>query len=251
MISRTRILLFLLIPLLGSGASFGQESVGSRDTSAIEVLKKMSAYTESLDQFVIKSAGFSDARLDAGLMVSNSNEVRVTIDRPQSMHISNFDGVDKKNIYFHQGSLTVYSSERNFFAQAGIPKEIEAAAEFALEELDVEAPLMDLIYRDVSAQLLQSDDSILYLSGNSRVAGVKCHHIVIRGPEIDLQLWVETGDQPLPRKLVMTSKWENGSPRFTANLAWDIAPKINPDEFIFKAPDGAIDIGFAQQTSNP
>ncbi|MEH6587058.1 MAG: DUF2092 domain-containing protein [Halioglobus sp.] len=251
MISTIRISIVLLIALMGAGVTFAQEATGHRDAKAIEVLKRMSGYTASLDQFSIKGIAFSDARLDAGLMVSNSSEITLTIDRPGSMRISSFDGVDSKDIYFHKGNLTVFGSEKNFYGQANIPQEIEAAADFALEELDLEAPLMDLIYRDVSAQLLHSDDSIIYLSDKSRVGGVDCHHVVIRGPEMDLQIWIEEGDRAVPRKLIMTSKWESGSPRFTANLAWDTAPKISPDVFKFIAPEGAINIGFANQSTSP
>jgi hypothetical protein len=250
-ISNIKILVILLATSLGAGIAYAQESKGHRDSQAIEVLKNMSTYTASLRQLVIRGTAFSDARLDAGLMVSNSSEVELTIERPGSMRITSFDGVDKKDIYFFQGTLTVFSSDSSFYAQASIPKELEAAADFALEELGVDAPLMDLVYRDVSAQLLGSDDSIIYLADKSRVAGVNCHHIVIRGPEVDLQMWVEEGERPVPRKIVMTSKWESGSPRFTAHLAWDTAPQINTDVFKFTVPQGAIDIGFVSQTANP
>ena len=251
MMSTIRNSIVLLLVFLGAGMALAQETTGQRDAMAIEALKKMSTYTASLDRFSIKGMAFSDARLEAGLIVSNSSQITLTIDRPGSMRITSFDGVNSKDIYFHKGNLTVFGSEKNFYGQANIPQEIEAAADFAIEELDLEAPLMDLIYRDVSAQLIQSDDSIIYLADKSRVAGVDCHHVVIRGPEIDLQIWIEEGDRAVPRKLIMTSKWESGSPRFTANLAWDTAPKINPEVFSFVAPEGAINIGFANQTTNP
>ncbi|MEP5566489.1 MAG: DUF2092 domain-containing protein [Halioglobus sp.] len=249
MISNIKLLIVLMVAVFNTSAVLAQESTGRRDASAIDVLQKMSAYTASLDQLVIKGAAFTDARLDAGLMVVNSNEVTMTIDRPGSMHIASFDGEEEKHIYFHKGNLTVYSSENNYYGQASIPQELEAAADFAIEELDVEAPLIDLIYRDLSTQLANSDDSIIYLSDKSRVAGVDCHQLVIRGLEVDLQVWIEEGDRPLPRKIVMTSKWESGSPRFTANLAWDTAPKISKEEFVFNVPEGAVNIGFIQQTT--
>jgi hypothetical protein len=140
----------------------------------------------------------------------------------------------------------VFNSENKFYAQASIPKEIEAAMEFALEELEVEAPLMDLIYQDASAHLISSQETILYLTDKARIAGTNCHHIAIRGPELDVQLWVEEGDRPVPRKIMMTSKWEGGSPRFTANLMWDSDPDFGQEIFEFTAPEGSINIGFAQ-----
>jgi hypothetical protein len=81
----------------------------------------------------------------------------------------------------------------------------------------------------------------------ARIAGTNCHNIAIRGPELDVQLWVEEGDRPLPRKIMITSKWEGGSPRFTANLMWDTDPDFGQEIFEFRAPEGSTEIGFVQR----
>ena len=135
------------------------------------------------------------------------------------------------------------------YAQASIPDEIETAAEFALEELGVEAPLLDMIYKDASTHLLSSDETILYLTDKARVGGTDCHHLAIRGAEVDVQLWVEEGDRPVARKIMIVSKWEGGSPRFTAHLDWDTNPKFESDLFEFKAPKDAMKIEFVTESS--
>ncbi|MEH6593837.1 MAG: DUF2092 domain-containing protein [Halioglobus sp.] len=247
--SRIRFSTVLIATLLACNAVIAQGDNVRRDEKALDILQSMSAHTAKLDKLVIEGTSFTDARLPAGLMVSNPTEIKVTIDRPGSMHISNFDGHEKKEIYFHEGRLTVFSSGSNFYGQAEIPEEIEAAAEYALEELDIEAPMMDLLYRDVPTQLMSSDDEIVYLTDKSRIDGMDCHHIAIRGSEIDLQLWVAEGDRPVLRKIMMTSKWEGGAPRYVAIMRWDTAPRVTEEMFIFKAPEGSIDIGFTRDTN--
>jgi len=249
LITRHKLPFVLLTFLLGFSSIIAQAGGVQQDAKAIEVLKQMAAHKSSLDKVTITGVTFTDARLGAGLMVSNSEEVLVSIDRPGSMHISSFDGETKKSLYFHDGLLTVYNSEKNLYAQASIPDDIDAAMAFALEELDVEAPLMDLIYKDVSTHLLSSDETILYLTDKSRVGGADCHHIAIRAEEVDVQLWVEEGDRPMVRKIMITSKWEGGSPRFIANLHWDTNPKFEPGQFEFKAPEGAFKIEFVTRSS--
>lgn len=251
MISKIKCVMVLQIVVLGVSTVLAQDSGSQRDTKAIEVLKNMSAFTASLDKLIINGTAFTDARLDAGLMVSNATEVQLIIDRPGSMRVTSFDGVQKKEIYFHDGLLTVFGSENKYYGQASIPKEIEAAVEFALEEFGVEAPLMDMVYRDVSNHLIGSQQSILYLTDKSRVGGTDCHHIAIRGADVDVQLWVEEGDRPVPRKIMITSKWEGGAPRFFANMSWDSAPEIDPGVFVFKAPEDSVNIGFATDASTP
>ena len=249
MITRHKLPFALLALLLCFSSLIAQAGDAQQDAKAIDILKQMAAFKSSLDKVTIRGVTFTDARLGAGLMVSNSEEVHVSIDRPGSMHISNFDGETKKGLYFHDGLLTVYNSEKNLYAQANIPKDIDAAMKFALEELNVEAPLLDMIYQDAADHLINSDDTILYLTDKSRVGGADCHHIVIRSTEADVQLWVEEGDSPMVRKIMITSKWDGGSPRFTANLHWDTSPKFEPGKFEFKAPEGAFKIEFVTGVS--
>jgi hypothetical protein len=218
-----------------------------QDAKAIEVLEQMVAYKSTLDQVVITGVTSMDARLDAGLMVSNSEEISVSISRPGSMRITNFDGEATKGLYFHNGMLSFFNSANMLYAQADIPEEIDAAMEFAMEELEIEAPLMDLIYKDAGSRLITSEVTILYLVDKARVGGTDCHHLAIRGPEVDIQLWIEEGDRPLPRQFMFTSKWEGGSPRFIANLSWETDPNFEPGFFEFKAPEGATKIRFITQ----
>jgi len=234
----------LLLTASMSFAAVNAQADGHQDAKAIQVLKDMAAYRASLDDVIIRGVILTDARLAHGLMVSNSEDVRVSISRPASMNISSFDGEVAKGLYFDDGLLTVYNSGNKLYAQAEIPKEIDAAMEFALEELDIEAPLMDLIYQDASTHLIGSGEEIMYLTDKSRVGGTDCHHLAIRGSEVDVQLWVEEGDRPVARKIMITSKWEGGSPRFVANLMWDTTPKFKPDTFKFTAPEGASKIEF-------
>jgi hypothetical protein len=232
-------------------ATFAHADGTNQDSRAIEVMQKMSGFSKSIDHAIITATTFSDARLGAGLIVSNSTEVKITISRPGSLQISSFDGEVTRGLFFHEGLLTVFNTENKMYAQAEIPKEIDDALEFALEELDVEAPLMDFIYRDASARLINSDQEIRYLSDKVRVAGVDCHHIAIRGVDVDVQLWVEEGDRPLARKIMITSKWEGGTPRHWSNLNWDIKPAIDPEVFEFHAPDDATKIQFTTKSSPP
>lgn len=245
-----RFLICLVAAFLATGTVFAGDSTVRQDSRAIDVLKSTSAYTTSLDRIAIKGVSFNDARLGEGLMVSNATEVKIFIDRPGSLRVSSFDGKEHKDLFFHDGTLTVFNKEKGYYAQAEIPEDIEAALEFALEELDIDAPLMDLIQSDVSVQLIGSQDPVLYLTDKARVSGKDCHHIAIRGPETDVQLWIEEGERPLPRKFVMTSKWEGGSPRAIANLKWDTDPDFKQDVFKFEAPEGSISIGFVNSQTD-
>ena len=234
---------FVLLILAGSG-TFASAAEGQKDPEALDVLNRMAAYTASMDQLVIKGEVFADARLEAGLLVSNPSELTIKIDRPGSLYLEKFDGLYTMKIYIHKGSLTIFNSENNFYARAKVPESIQDAMQFALEELDLETPLSELFFADSALALMMDQDTLLYLTDKSRIRGVDCHHIAVRGAEIDLQLWVEEGESPAPRKISMTMKWEGGSPRHTALMEWSGADGLDPKVFEFEAPEGAQEIKF-------
>ena len=233
-----------LFCVCGTSAVIAGGAADLQDPRAVEVLNKMAAYTSSLDKFVLTGEVHGDARLDAGLIVSNPAEITVKIDRPGSLHASNFDGVNTKNIYLNDGSLTVFGTERNFYAHASVPKDIEEGMSFALEELEVEAPLAELFFAKRTLETLLGETEVIYLTDKSRIRGVDCHHIAVRGPDVDVQLWVEEGSQPVPRKMLMTMKWEGGSPRYSAIPDWKPVDSFDSATFEFKPPEGAMEIQF-------
>ena len=172
-------------------------------------------------------------------------EIKIKIDRPGSMFIEKFDGLHTKKIYIHNGKLTVFNSEKNFYARAEVPENIQDAMQYAMEEFELDTPLAELFFRRFcNCTDYRTRDTLMYLTDKSRISGVDCHHIAVRGAEIDLQLWVEEGDSPAPRKMIMTMKWEGGSPRQTALMEWTSTSDLDPNVFDFKAPEGAQEIRF-------
>lgn len=233
-----------MLLLIAGSSAMAVAKEGQSDAMARGVLQRMGAYTGSLDQLVVKGEAFADARLDAGLIVSNSVDLVIKIDRPSSIYVESFDGMNTKKIYIHEGNLTVFNSENKFYARAKVPKDIEDAMQFAMEEFDLDMPLGELFFADSALALITEQDTVLYLTDKSRIGGADCHQIVVRGPEVDLQIWVEEGDRPTPRKIAMSMKWEAGSPRHVALLEWSGATVIDPGVFVFKAPEGAQEIKF-------
>jgi hypothetical protein len=227
-----------------SYSALAQDTQVERDEQAIAVLKGMSTYISGLDEFVITGTALTDTRLDAGLIVASPTEVELTVDRPGSLHMKQFDGEHSKDLYIHDGTLSLYESESSFYANSSVPVDIEAGMEYALDELGIEMPLADLIGKDVFSNLAGTSYPVLYISDKSRVAGVDCHHLAIRMDDADVQIWIQEGAQHVPRRMIITSKWDGGAPRFVAVMNWNFSPDIDRDAFKFKPPENARRIEF-------
>jgi hypothetical protein len=239
LVSHFRFLLVLWLLMAGVCASAAQ-----RDQKAVDVLQTMSAYLATLNEYKVEGAAYTDARFDGGLMVANPSEVLLLVDRPNSLFLQQFDGVDRHEFYLSGATFTQYNSATNYYAVATVPPDLGPAMKYAVDELGIDAPLIDLVVDDVFTQMIQDDEEILYLNDRSRVSGVDCHHLVIRLSDTDVQLWVQMGKQPVPRRMEITSKWEGGAPSFIAELDWTLEPKITSGTFIFAPPEDAIPIKF-------
>ena len=65
-------------------------------------------------------------------------------------------------------------------------------------------------------------------------------HLAVRSADVDVQLWIARGPEPLPRRVVITYKNAPGQPQFRADLDdWSVAPTIDAAAFTFVPPAGA------------
>ena len=82
--------------------------------------------------------------------------------------------------------------------------------------------------------------------GPSVVLGTTCQHYAFRQDDIDWQIWIQKGDNPLPRKLVITTKTDEARPQHTAVYTWNLAPSFNDAAFTFDPPAGAGKVVLAE-----
>jgi hypothetical protein len=215
----------------------------AQEMEAVALLKKMSSQIEGLDAFVLEGDAYADARLREGQIIQHTLQLTMRVDRPGSLRFTNRSADGTKELYLSDGTLTVSSQPQNLYAQTEIPNGIASAVTFAMDELDIDTPLMDLLMANVAENLTEDARNVRYL-GKSLVREKLYHHIGLRGPETDVQVWIAVDGPALPGKIVMSSKWEGGSPRYVAFLEWDTTPNLPNGTFEFEPPEGAMKIEF-------
>jgi hypothetical protein len=203
-----------------------------------ELLSRMSNEIANLQQFRIDGDAYADARLDAGLIHENSTQATMRVSKPDSVRITNRTAEDTKELYFTSNELTIYTQSKNFYGQTQFPEETTNGLEYAVEELDIDVPMMDFVRGDVAERMLATATEVIYI-GRSLVRDNEYEQIVIRTPEIDVQMWIATEGPPLPGKMALSAKWDGGAPRTVVFMEWDTAPDFPDDVFDFEPPDGA------------
>lgn len=116
--------------------------------------------------------------------------------------------------------------------------------DFARDVLDVMAPAGDLITRDAYGRLM-ADSRSGFVVGNAWVGGVPCDHLAFRGYGVDWQVWIEDGNQPLPRKYVITTIDIEGAPQAEILVTeWNLSPDFDEGQFRFAPAADAKRIDF-------
>jgi hypothetical protein len=235
-----------LVGLLLLGVCFAASA--DESNTAKDILEKMSAEIASLQKFVITGDGYADARLPAGQIIEHSRDVTLRMSRPHTLRISNYNEESLSEIFFGESVLTVYREKEGYYAQTKLPLDMGEAIDFAINEVGIDAPVLEFVSSDVAEQLLKDAESIDYF-GLSRFRGQNHHHIGIRTPETDVQIWVSAEGAPLPRKISISAKWEAGAPRSVYFFDWAVDPEMKPKMLRFEPPKGSTKIEFDLDTA--
>jgi hypothetical protein len=212
------------------------------DPEADQVLKSMSDYLGGAVAFSM------DADIDLEVVLRNGQKVQLSasaeavIQRPDKMHIQRRGPVAEADIIYDGKTLTLYGKDLNVFYQTKAAGSIDDAILAYELETGLPAPGADLLFADPYAVLSSGVESSVHL-GMSYVDGVECHHLAFREKDTDWQIWVKAGNEPLPMKYVITSKWQTAAPQYQLRIRnWNLKPQIGDDQFTFSPSKGAVSL---------
>jgi hypothetical protein len=242
------ILLALSAPLYAqqSGAT---ETVPPQVVSpeAQKVLDRMSAYLRNLQNFSIAADSSRDEVVSHGYKLQHNEHSDLIVQRPNKLHADISGDLRNRTIVYDGAKLAMYSPDDAAYVRVAAPNSIAELTE-GLLGAGVEMPMIDVLYQGATGTLTEAVHGGI-LVGDSSVDGVACDHLAFRQDNIDWQLWVQQGDQPLPRKIVITTRYEVGDPQYQITMNWNLKPKIDASTFVFTAPKGATEIQFTEPTA--
>jgi hypothetical protein len=262
--SRNRAALLLLSALTlavsaGAQAPAAQEQPNAEptrprrvDARADEIMKKMGAFLAQVPRFALEAEEQIDEVAERAPRLQLTNVRRVAVARPDRM-AADATGDTLNRVAVYDGhTLSVLDKDRNAYFTAEAPATIDATLDAVAERLGIVVPLSDLVYADPYAVLMEG---VLYgeYRGIHQAAGVACHHLAFTQEDIEWQIWIDAGDEPLPRKLLIAYVDERGVPQYSATVKrWSLKPAFTDELFRFEPPEGAtrIDVGPAELKAN-
>ena len=136
-------------------------------------------------------------------------------------------GDQQHRLFFYDGkTFTLFAPRLNFYATVPAPPTIVELIDKLKEKFDIELPLVDMFYWGTPRAAVDEIKSAIDL-GPTSIGGVSCEQFAFRQPGIDWQIWIQNGDYPLPRKLVISTLTDEARPQYTSVYTWNLAPSFD------------------------
>ncbi|MGD8991361.1 MAG: DUF2092 domain-containing protein [Desulfobacterales bacterium] len=215
----------------------------AQDPEAKSILMKMAGHLAKAPAFSVTLSSSYDAIQEDGQRIEFGEKRRILLQRPNRFRVEvvRSDG-DRALLLFDGQRLTAFKARDNVFARTERSGTADEAIVYIVRNLQMTLPLARMFRTDFPTALQKKIVSIRYVEENF-LFDVITDCLVARMADVDFQIWIAQGEQPLPHRVVLTYKNAPGQPQFRAELTdWDISPKVEDDDFSFKPPEGAEQI---------
>ncbi|RWC30869.1 MAG: DUF2092 domain-containing protein [Mesorhizobium sp.] len=210
---------------------------------ARKILKAMSDYVGAQKSFSFTYQSSVEAVTNDMQKLEFVSSGTLTAERPDKVRLTRTGGFADVELVFDGKTLSIEGKNLKAYATVEAKGTLEDLAE-TLSNAGIEPPAADLFSPD-SYSVLGDDTTQIKHIGSAFVDGVECDYLAARGADVDWQLWIQSGDKPIPLRYVITSKDVVQAPQYTLQISdWKVGGTAAGD-FAFKAPDGfkQVDIG--------
>jgi hypothetical protein len=175
-----------------------------------------------------------------GQMLEFGDTRTATVRRPDRLRIDvKRRGGEQLSMYFDGQHLSVDLPDHDAFVRVEKPGHIDQMFDYASTELQMPIPLEQFLSSNFSTEVVDRIETG-YFVDVEQIGDRWCEHFAYRMPDVDLELWIEEGDRPLPCRVVISYKWEAGDPEFVAQFrSWELAPDTPDSLFVFAPSESA------------
>ena len=209
------------------------------DADADRMLRQMTEYLAGLQSFKVRNFAVDEMTLKSGEKIQATSDSEVAVQRPNRMTSTQRGAGEGLSLWYDGKTMTIACKANNSYESIAAPANLDAAIDKLRKHFKVDAPGADLIYSRPYDILMEQVVGGRFV-GRESVQGTPANHLAFQGEEVDFQIWIQEGNQPLPLRFVITTKTVKEHPQFTVQLSnWDTQPSFSSAEFVYQAPAGA------------
>jgi hypothetical protein len=230
-------------PEAGSPAGAPEAATPVQDPAAKAILLGMANLIAQAPGLSVTMRSGYDAIQADGQRIEFGERRKILMQRPDKLRVEveRSDG-ERGGVVFDGRWITAFNARQNVYARVEKVASLDEVLVYMVRDLRKSVPLARMLTTGFPADLEKRATEFAIVE-ESTLFDVPTDHLAVRTPDVDLQLWIARGTEPLPRRVVITYKNAPGQPQFRADLYdWKIAPKFDAKSFTFTPPAGAEQI---------
>lgn len=236
---KTRVVYLAILASALISLTAAQAGAQAQEGDAKAVLKAMSDYVSSQKTIEVTFDSAIEIITPQLEKIQFTNSGEVLLSRPDKLRAHRLGGHADVAMVFDGKTVSILGKRLNGYAQFEAPGSVDQLFEALRAGHGVAMPGADLLLSNSYEVLVAGVREAKYL-GRGVIDGRQCEHLAFRNFDTDWQLWVEVGEKPIPRKMVITSKTINNAPQYTLLVkGWKTGVAPAPDAFAFTPPAGA------------
>ena len=217
--------------------------VSAQDRAARVLLLGMADFMARAPAMSVTMRSGYDAIQADGQRIEFGERRRILMQRPDKLRVDveRSDG-ERGTVVFDGRWITAFKPAENVYARVEKPGTLDQALVYMVRDLQATLPLARMFTTGFPVDLDKRATSVAFVEECS-LFDVPTDHVAVRSAEVDLQLWIAKGPEPLPRRVIVTYKNAPGEPQFRADLYdWSVPAKLDTAAFAFVPPAGAEQI---------
>ena len=199
---------------------------------ATQALNAMGEYLRTLKSFQVKAVISRESVLLDGQKVQFDGTADLLVSRPNKLRLTTSSDRAERQFFYDGKTFTLFAPRTSYYATVNAPPTIAQLADTLETRFDIELPLVDL-FRWGTPQGIDGQLTSANYIGPANIEGVTCEHYAFRQNDVDWQVWVQSGEFKLPRKVVITTKTDEARPQYSAVYTWNLAPSFDEGAFAF------------------
>jgi hypothetical protein len=218
-----------------------------------ELLTQMATFMATHNDYSFEALVTYQSLQESGQTLHFDMIHHVAVSQPDRLFWTTLnDDARSDHAWYSDGRFAMLKQPDNIYGQVDVPNTIIEMIDVVTNDYGMIVPFSDLLAsgdEPVFRQDLLDSDYV----GLAWVEGGWSHHLAFRNELVDYELWVQAEGDPVPLRLAIIWKLEEGLPGYVARFRqWNFSPVFDESQFRFEAPSGAelievLPLGLAQE----
>ena len=212
-----------------------QPAANAVDPASIQALKDMGAYLQTLNRFEASTTLTGERVLSDGEKLQHMASATVYAERPNKLRAHLWSARSERDLIYDGKTFTMYLPREKYYSTVEFSEPISGLVNKLEDRYGIEIPMADLFKWGTAAAPTDKIESAMN-AGQDFVGDDLCDHYAFRQGRFDWQIWIMTGAQSLPRKLVITNRADEARPQSVSIIDWNLRPVFDKATFKFTPP---------------